>query len=202
MGRARRHPGRHRIRVIVSEREMAPPGIECVVTYLEMLARPTLPPLQPPLGKKLALMRAEPPSLSFYRYLYDAVGRDWRWTLRKRVRDAELRAIIEDPAVEIDVLHVAGVPAGFSELDRRRTPEIELAYFGLAPEFIGQGLGAYFLNWTVRRAWEYTPERLWVHTNTLDHPRALGLYQRMGFVVYDRVSAIADADPDPTPPAG
>jgi hypothetical protein len=25
-----------------------------------------------------------------------------------------------------------------------------------------------------------------VHTCTFDHPRALGLYQRAGFVVYDR----------------
>ena len=177
-------------------------GIECVVTYLEMHARPELPPLQPPHGKRLALMRAEPPSVSFYRYLYDAVGRDWRWTLRKRLGDAALREIIEDRAVEVYVLHVAGVPAGFSELDRRQPPEIELAYFGLAPEHIGQGLGAYFLNWTVRRAWEHAPSRLWVHTNTLDHPRALGLYQRMGFVVYDRETAIADADPAPSPPGG
>ena len=183
------------------ERDGAGKAIECVVTYLEMWARPALPPLHPPLGAKLALMRAEPPSVSFYRYLYDAVGRGWRWTLRKRLGDAELRAIIEDPAVEIYVLHVGGVPAGFSELDRRRAPDIELAYFGLAPEFIGQGFGAYFLNWTVRRAWEYAPARLWVHTNTLDHPRALGLYQRLGFVVYDRETALADADPDPTPPA-
>ncbi len=180
---------------------MAHEGIECVVTYLEMRSRPSLPPLTPPLAKKLALMRAEPPSVGFYRYLYDAVGCEWRWTLRKRLGDTELRTVIEDPAVEIYVLHVAGVPAGFSELDRRRPPEIELAYFGLAPEFIGQGLGAYFLNWTVRRAWEYAPERLWVHTNTLDHPRALGLYQRMGFVVYDREAATADPDPDPRPPA-
>jgi len=185
---------------VSDEAEVAPEGIECVVTYLEMRASPKLPRLQPPRGKKLALMRAEPPTVSFYRYLYDAVGRDWRWTLRKRLSDATLRTIIEDPAVELYVLHVGGVPAGFSELDRRLTPEIELAYFGLAPQFIGHGLGAYFLNWTVRCAWQHAPSRLWVHTCTLDHPRALGLYQRVGFVVYDREAAIADADPDPAPP--
>ena len=182
------------------ETDIGPAGIECLVTYLEMRARPELPPLHPPLGKKLALMRAEPPSVAFYRYLYDAVGRDWRWTMRKRMSDSQLRNLIEDPAVEIYILHVAGVPAGYSELDRRQPPEIELSFFGLVPEFIGQGLGAYFLNWTVRRAWEHGPSRLWLHTNTFDHPRALGLYQRMGFVVYDRQTAAADSDPDPTPP--
>ena len=182
------------------ETDIETDGIECLVTTLEMRAPPKLPPLHPPLGKKLALMRAEPPTLAFYRYLYDAVGRDWRWTLRKRVGDARLRAIIENPAVEIYVLYVGGVPAGFSELDRTQASEIELSYFGLVPDFIGQGLGAYFLNWTVRHAWEHGPSRLWVHTNSLDHPRALGLYQRMGFVVTDRHTAAADPDPDPTPP--
>ena len=75
------------------ETDIETDGIECLVTTLEMRAPPKLPPLHPPLGKKLALMRAEPPTLAFYRYLYDAVGRDWRWTLRKRVGDARLRAI-------------------------------------------------------------------------------------------------------------
>ena len=182
------------------EGDMRSAGIECLVTYLEMRARPKLPVPLPPPGRKLALMRAEPPTVAFYRYLYDAVGRDWRWTQRKRIGDSRLRAIIEDRAVEINVLHVGGVPAGFSELDRRQAPEIELSYFGLVPEFIGQGLGAYFLDWTVRRAWEHGPSRLWVHTDTFDHPRALGLYRRMGFVVYDRRTAAADPDPDPTPP--
>ena len=32
-------------------------------------------------------------------------------------------------------------------------------------------------------------ERLWVHTNTLDHPRALPLYQKLGFVPYAQEKA-------------
>ena len=44
------------------------------------------PKLRAPPGK-LALLRAENPTVSFYRYLYDAVGRDWLWTDRKRLSD-------------------------------------------------------------------------------------------------------------------
>jgi GNAT superfamily N-acetyltransferase len=91
---------------------------------------------------------------------------------------------------------VGGVPAGYAELDCRHSGEIELAYFGLIPEFIGRGLGAYFLAWAVDRAWQREPRRLWVHTCSLDHPRALATYRAIGFAEYARES-VRIADPRP-----
>jgi len=167
--------------------------IRVVITYLEMLQRPTRPTVPAPPGR-LALMRAEPPTISFYRYLYDAVGRNWNWVDRKKLTDDQLKLIIHDPKDEVYVLYVQGAPAGYAELDLRRLPEIELAYFGLVPEFIGRGLGWYLLNWAIDSAWNRDITRLWVHTNTLDHPRALGNYQRAGFVPYKQESHIS---PDP-----
>ena len=87
--------------------------------------------------------------------------------------------------MENHVLHVDGVPAGFAELDRRIEGEIELVQFGLVPEFIGQGLGRYFLNWTIDKAWSYQPRRFWLHTCTLDHKAALPNYLKARFVVYN-----------------
>src|SRR5260370_29736357 len=84
----------------------------------------------------------------------------------------------------VHVLMADGVPAGFAELDRRREGEIELVQFGLMPEFIGQGLGRYFLQWTIDRAWSYDPRRFWLHTCTLDHPAALPNYRKAGFEIY------------------
>ena len=77
-----------------------------------------------------------------------------------------------------------GVPAGFAELDRRIEGEIELAQFGLMPEFIGQGLGRYFLRWAIDKAWSYGPRRFWLHTDTKDHPGALPNYLKAGFAIY------------------
>jgi GNAT superfamily N-acetyltransferase len=82
------------------------------------------------------------------------------------------------------VLYVDGVPAGYAELDRRKQEEVELAYFGLVPEFIGRKLGPFLLNWAVDTAWFGKPKRLWVNTNNLDHPKALQIYQKAGFVPY------------------
>ena len=169
--------------------------LRTVITYLEMTAPPETPEVHPPL-RKIALLRAERPTLSFYRYLYDAVGRQWMWVDRKRLDDEALRAIIHDEQVEIYVLYVGGVPAGYVELDFRRPAEVEIAYFGLVPEFMGQGLGPYLLSWAIRRAWRDGPRRVWVHTCTFDHPAALRLYQRMGFVPYDRREAEIEPAPE------
>jgi GNAT superfamily N-acetyltransferase len=55
------------------------------------------------------------------------------------------RSYAGDPRNELHVLHVDGKPAGFAELNRRQPDEIELVQFGLMPEFIGQGLGKWFM---------------------------------------------------------
>ena len=132
----------------------------------------------------VALMRAADPGVAFYRYLYNRVGEDWLWYERRAVTDEALDAIVSDERVDLYVLYRTGAPAGFAELDRRQDGEIELAYFGLMPEAIGQGLGVWLLHEIVDIAWSHEPERFWLHTCTLDHPRALPLYQRAGFVPY------------------
>ncbi|MGH6918164.1 MAG: GNAT family N-acetyltransferase, partial [Geminicoccaceae bacterium] len=127
----------------------------------------------------------------FYRYLYDEIGRDWTWYERNLLDDAELAAIIHDPAVEVNVLFADGRTAGLAELDRRDAADVELAYFGVLPAFIGQGLGRFLLDWAIHHVWRSRPRRLWVHTCDLDHPRALGVYQKAGFRIYDRRTALA-----------
>jgi GNAT superfamily N-acetyltransferase len=112
------------------------------------------------------------------------VGEAWLWYERRAMDDKALEAVIHDEGVEIYVLYVEGGPAGFAELDRRQEPDIELAYFGLVPEYIGRGLSDYLLSAAIDTAWSYEPKRVWLHTNTLDHPRALPLYQRLGFKPY------------------
>jgi GNAT superfamily N-acetyltransferase len=168
------------------ERE-APAELDVTITYLQMLERPARGPAQPPrLTEKIALMRAERPTVGFYRYLYNAVGGAWLWYERNQLSDEELAAIVEDERVDVCVLYYGGTPAGYAELDFRQEGEVELAYFGLMPEFIGMGLGQYLLEWAVDTAWERNPGRLWVHTCTLDHPAALPLYQKAGFAPYDQ----------------
>jgi GNAT superfamily N-acetyltransferase len=159
--------------------------IDDTVTYLEMFERPPARPLPAPMGK-LALMRAEAPTVSFYRYIYETVGTPWVWFERRQMSDKALEAEILKPTTEIFVLYVGGVPAGYFELNAAEARQTELCYFGLVPDFIGRRLGPFLLNAAIEQAWSRPIERLWVHTCTFDHPRALPLYQRAGFVVYAR----------------
>jgi GNAT superfamily N-acetyltransferase len=151
-------------------------------TYLQMFA-PT-PRVVPPPRDGLAVVHARRPTVGYYRFLYEGVGRDYNWTTRSKLSDAELAALLNDPRLEVYVLMADGVPAGFAELDRRIDGEVELVQFGLMPEFIGQGLGKYFLQWTADKAWSYGPRRFWLHTCTRDHPAALPNYLKAGFTIY------------------
>jgi GNAT superfamily N-acetyltransferase len=162
-----------------------PAEIDVSITHLEMLAPPKTTPLVcPSLPQPLTLMVARKPNLRFYRFLYGSVGDPWLWYERRQMEDAKLTAILNDPLVEVTVAYVGGVPAGYFELDRREPGEVELAYFGLMPDFIGLKLGPYFLDCAIRKAWGRGPKRVWVHTCSLDHPKALNLYERAGFVPF------------------
>jgi GNAT superfamily N-acetyltransferase len=151
-------------------------------TYLQMVARPER--VVPPPRGGLAVVHAKKQPVAYYRFLYDGVGRDYDWTIRKKLSDAELAALLNDPRLEVHVLMAEGIPAGFAELDRRTEGEIELVQLGLMPELIGQGLGRFFLQWTIDKAWSYGPRRFWLHTCTKDHPAALPNYLKAGFAVY------------------
>jgi ribosomal protein S18 acetylase RimI-like enzyme len=176
----------------------APGCLDVVITHLEMRDPPG--PQRPPLPTaKLALLRVDDISPAYYRFLYAETGRDWIWYERRALSDAELAAQILADGIEIHVLHVGGQPAGFVELDFQRLPaEAELKFFGLMPRHVGRGIGPWMLDWAVREAWRRTPERLVVNTCTLDHPKALPLYQRAGFRPY-RQERKTILDPRPLP---
>ena len=171
-------------------------SIETIITYLEMTSDPHhfVPP---PANLKLVLLKCEQLPLHFYRYLYDAVGGSLHWIDRRSLSDERLSALIHDESIDIFVLYVGGAPAGFFEVDRRKSEEVELKYFGLVPEFRGRGLGKWLLSEAIGCCWQHAPVRVIVDTCTLDSPAALPLYQKMGFTAYARDSKILTLPSEP-----
>lgn len=158
-----------------------PVQITARVTHLEMLARPKSG-VPAPSRPRTALMRANNMPAHFYRYLYEQIGKAHHWYLRRTIDDDDLLDILLSEDTWIEVLYADGCPAGFFELSFEDLPRsVELVYFGIVPDFQGLGLGRWFLSAAVERAWSKNPEKVKVHTNSLDHPSALGLYQRVGF---------------------
>lgn len=166
--------------------------LKSIVTFLEMTQPPAARPHAWPSGDKLVLLRAERPSLAFYRFLYNTVGKPWLWWVRRAMSDEALARAIHDPKVEIHVLYCDGQPAGYAELDRRMPGEVDLAYFGLLPDFIGRKLGPPLLAAALELAWQSGPRRMLVNTCTLDHPKALPLYQKFGYVPYRQETQIIE----------
>ncbi|UUX50060.1 GNAT family acetyltransferase [Nisaea acidiphila] len=171
-------------------------AVSTQVIHLEMKTPPDRAKARPPeTGRTVTLERIGIPTTRFYRYLYDGVGGDWFWVSRRIMDDESLAQTLSREGAEYHLLRVDGEPAGYCELERSADgKETELSYFGLLPDFIGLGLGRYFIDAAIDLAWGPETERVWVHTCDLDHPRAIGNYMRAGFVPVARETEIL---PDP-----
>lgn len=151
-----------------------------VVTHLEMRAQADTGPADAPQGVQL---RAVPsPTLDWYRDIFRRVGADWLWFSRLGLSDADLAAIIHDPAVQIFTLSMDGRDEALLELDFRVKDTCELAFFGLTGKLIGMGAGRYLMNHATKMAWSHPIRVFHLHTCTLDSPQALSFYQRSGFI--------------------
>jgi GNAT superfamily N-acetyltransferase len=153
--------------------------VAVTVTFLRMDRPPAAPAPSLPTGYQI--VRAEAPTVGFYRYLYNTVGADYVWWLRRTMPDIELAALLTDPPVSIHTLYSGGEPAGFFELDGRTWPDVNLSYFGLLPHAVGTGVGFAFLRHAVDTVWRQGARGMTVNTCTADHPRALPTYLRAGF---------------------
>ena len=168
--------------------ELPPGKIAAVATYLEMT--------RPPAGQVPTEVSGEfvplAGDVARYRRLFAEVGRPWLWFSRASLSDGQLRAILEDPAVEALAFMIDGAEVGILELDFRKEGECELAFLGLVPGAIGRGLGRQLAAEALRRAFARPISRLWLHTCTLDHPAAIRFYQSVGFTPYRRALEVAD----------
>jgi GNAT superfamily N-acetyltransferase len=163
-----------------------------VATFLEMRAKPVLPP--PVTANDFRLERWHVADLAAYRALFKAIGENWLWYSRLVMPDHELLRIFRDPRIEIYRLFSRDNVAGMLELDFSERNECELSFLGLVPESIGKGAGRFLMNEALRLAWASPIERFWVHNCTFDHPAALAFYRRAGFTPYQLAVEI---HPDP-----
>jgi len=172
-------------------------------THLEMRSRSELRAAGPP-KHPIDVVRAEIACPELNRFLYAAVGARWYWYTRLPWDYGRWLAYLDRPDLETWVGYVSGTPAGYYELERQFASDVELAYFGLMPRFVGLGLGGALLSAAVARAWDMGAARVWVHTCDLDHPRALPNYQARGFRVFkveQQVEELPDDRLEPWPGA-
>ena len=173
-----------------------PPGkLANIVTCLEMTENPHVGREALPAGCGLRLI--DPLDLAAYRALFSKVGIDNMWFSRAIMPDEKLAAILSNPQIESYALFKDQTAVGILELNFTEIPNCELAFFGLAKEAIGSGLGRALMNVAIAKAWAKPITRFWVHTCHFDHPNAIGFYQRSGFKPYALMVEVHD-DPRQT----
>jgi ribosomal protein S18 acetylase RimI-like enzyme len=148
----------------------------------------------------LSLARIDPPMPELNRFFYTTVGADWYWLDRLPWTYARWRDYLQRPELETWMLTVNGTPAGYFELEAQADADVEVAYFGLLPAFVGVGLGGHLLTCAIERGFARGARRVWLHTCTLDHPQALANYQARGLRLYKEETCKMDCPPRPSGP--
>ncbi len=153
------------------------------IFYLEMLNPEELVSRDESHG--MTLVESEVRNFHFNRFLYELVGRAWHWTDKLKLTDQEWQTYVTNPQMRTWVAYYREAIAGYFELCQGEQGDVEIVYFGLVEDFIGQGFGGYLLSQAIEKAWSYpNVTRVWVHTCSLDHPHALDNYRARGFKLY------------------
>src|SRR5207248_5685035 len=158
-----------------------------VTTYLEMHSPDQLRPKRCT-DRRFNIQEKIERDWRFNRDLYLAVGQMWSWNDKRLWSDEQWKDYGLAPELRTFGAYFDNALAGYYELRRDQEGGVEIAYFGLLPEFIGRGLGGALLTSAIEEAWRTSPSvtRVWLHTCTLAHPGALGNFQARRMVIYQQ----------------
>ena len=171
--------------------------IEVTTTELEMLSPGEFRP-KTLARKDVRVKKVEIPTPVINHFFFVNVGRPWKWYSRLKWTLADWKALVEKETTSTWIGYIQGSPFGYIELDQQ-VENVEVAFFGLLPQYIGMGLGGYLLSESIRLAWELEPQRVWVHTCTHDHKYALNNYLARGFAICKKKTVIEQVPDDDDP---
>lgn len=133
-------------------------------------------------------------------FFYRAVGGYWYWIDRLDWTYQQWADLVERDEYRTWIIYYKDSPAGYFELEMQPDGSVEVLCIGLLPQFIGKGLGSHLLTRCVEEAWDWGASRVWLHTCTKDHERALDNYKARGFEVFSTrefVEEVPDQQPGP-----
>jgi GNAT superfamily N-acetyltransferase len=178
--------------------------VEVTTWSLETTSPSELEPAPQPLAA-VEIRQAEHPSPELGRFLYTAAGGNWYWVDRLAWTYERWVQRLSHPRVETWLMYSEGTPVAYYELDGSLEGDVEIAYLGVLPAFMGQRLGGWLLTDAIHKAWAMGTRRVWVHTCSLDAPHALANYRARGMRVFkEQVDwvELPEEPPGPWPGAG
>ncbi len=124
---------------------------------------------------------------NFYlnKFFYRQVGLDHFWRDRLIWSDSEWVKYVSNKNLETHILKKGEELVGYYEQEYHSdSNEVELINMGVLKEFRGLKLGSSLLSHAIASASRKNPERMWVHTCSLDHKYALQNYKSKGFKIF------------------
>ena len=126
-----------------------------------------------------------PTNFQLNKFFYKNVGKKHKWIDRLVWTETQWINYVSNKNVRTFIFKNKEDLAGFFELifhpEKR---EIEIAYFGLLEEYQNKKLGSYLLSEAIKRSFEYSIKRVWLHTCSLDHENALSNYVARGMKIF------------------
>jgi ribosomal protein S18 acetylase RimI-like enzyme len=136
-------------------------------------------------SKETVIEIVQPANFQLNKFFYKNIGKNHHWIDRLIWTEKQWIDYTSDEKVKTYILKKKEDLAGYFELifhtDKK---EVEIAYLGLLEEFQNQKLGSYLLSSAIKKSFLNSPQRVWVHTCSLDHKNALNNYISRGMKIF------------------
>lgn len=131
---------------------------------------------------KIQLVQMNHEHLLYY-LLYSKVGENYQWNERLVWDKDKLINYLNDRNTYFFIGIHNNEIIGFADINLEEHQFAEIKYFGLLPNFIGQGLGGLFLSSLIEKCFELHASGVFLKTCKNDHPNAMANYKARGFKV-------------------
>ena len=138
-------------------------------------------------SKEYFIQIVSPSNFQLNKFFYKIVGKKHHWIDRLAWNDNQWISYVTKDSVKTYILTKNNDLAGYFELIlHKNINEVEIAYLGLIEEYQNQKLGSHLLSSAIKNSFIEKPERVWVHTCSLDHKNALQNYLSRGMKIFKK----------------
>ena len=154
--------------------------------YLEINSLKSLNQTNSP-NQDLTLEKVNPPNIELNKFFYKNIGKNHRWVDRLAWDNLKWISYLENKNVNTYTLKLNNNLVGYFEtIQDLSKNSIEIGYFGILDDYIGNKFGSYLLSEAIKICFQLKPQKVWVHTCSLDHKHALSNYLNRGLKIFKK----------------
>ena len=135
--------------------------------------------------------KVKPENFQINKFFYRNVGKKHHWVDRLVWTDKNWIDYTTDNKVKTFIVKKYDDLAGYFELIfHAEQNEVEIAYLGLLEQYHNKKIGSFLLSTAIKNAFLEKPQRVWVHTCSLDHKNALKNYIARGMKIFKKETVL------------